>query len=59
MKRFTILYPNMDKQEYLLLIPGLLFALAIIDLDKIFAHRKAYYELVGWGLYLILAICWL
>jgi hypothetical protein len=49
----------MDKQEYLLLIPAIVFGVAIVDLLKIFSHKKGYYELIGWGVYLLVAICWL
>ena len=49
----------MDKQEFLLLIPAIVFGVAIVDLLKIFQHRKGYYELIAWGLYLLLSISWL
>ena len=49
----------MDKQEFLLLIPAIVFGAAIVDLLKIFQRKRGYYELMGWGIYLLLAISWL
>ena len=49
----------MSKEEFLLIIPAVVFGIAVVDLNKIFKHKKGYYELIGWGLYLLLAICWL
>ena len=46
----------MDKQEFLLLIPAIIFGVAIVDLLKLFGHKKTYFELLGWGLFLLLAI---
>lgn len=46
----------MDKQEFLLLIPAIIYGVAIVDLLKIFGHKKNYYELVGWGSYVMLAV---
>jgi len=43
----------MDKQEFLLLIPAIVYGVAIVDLLKIFSHKKNYIELVGWGLFVI------
>ena len=43
----------MDKQEFLLLIPAIVYGVAIVDLLKIFSHKKNYLELVGWGLFVI------
>ena len=48
----------MSKEEFLLIIPAVVFGIAVVDLNKIFNHKKGYYELIGWGLYLLLAICW-
>lgn len=46
----------MEKQEFLLLIPAIVFGVAIVDLLKLFSHKKTYFELVGWGIFLMLAI---
>ncbi|MGL1885547.1 MAG: hypothetical protein OCD76_03440 [Reichenbachiella sp.] len=46
----------MDKQEYFLLIPGIIYGVAIVDLLKVFSHRKNYYEMVGWGVMYLFAI---
>lgn len=46
----------MEKQEFLLLIPAIIFGVAIVDLLKLFGHKKTYFELVGWGVFLMLAI---
>ena len=46
----------MDKQEFLLLIPAIIYGVAIVDLLKIFDHRKNYIEIVGWGLFTMMAV---
>ncbi|MFY0628178.1 MAG: hypothetical protein JXR07_17905 [Reichenbachiella sp.] len=46
----------MDKQEYFLLIPAIIYGVAIVDLLKIFSHRKNYFEMVGWGVFYLMAI---
>lgn len=46
----------MEKQEFLLLIPAIIFGVAIVDLLKLFSHKKTYFELIGWGMFLMLAI---
>lgn len=46
----------MDKQEFLLLIPAIIFGVAIVDLLKLFSHKKTYFELMGWGIFLLMAI---
>lgn len=46
----------MDKQEFFLLIPAIIYGVAIIDLLKIFQHKTNYWELVGWGLFLMVII---
>jgi len=46
----------MEKQEFLLLIPAVVFGVAIVDLLKLFSHKKSYFELVGWGIFLMLSI---
>lgn len=43
----------MDKQEFLLLIPAIVYGVAIVDLLKIFSHKKNYIEMVGWGIFII------
>lgn len=46
----------MDKQEFFLLIPGIIYGVAIVDLLKIFSHKKNYIEIVGWGIYTMMAV---
>ncbi len=46
----------MSKQEFFLLIPAIIYGVAIVDLLKIFAHKDNYFEMVGWGLFYLLAI---
>ena len=46
----------MDKQEYFLLIPAIIYGVAIIDVLQIFDTKKAYYEMVGWGLGILIAV---
>lgn len=46
----------MDKIEFLLIIPAIIYGVAIVDLLKIFSHKKSYFELVGWGVFCLLAI---
>lgn len=46
----------MEKQEFLLLIPAIIFGVAIVDLLKLFGHKKTYFELMGWGIFLLMAI---
>ncbi len=33
-----------------------MFGVAIVDLLKLFSHKKTYFELVGWGIFLMLVI---
>ncbi len=44
----------MNKQEFLLLIPGIIYGVAIIDLLKVFTHKDKYIEIVGWGTFSLL-----
>jgi len=46
----------MDKLEFLLIIPAIIYGVAIVDLLKIFNHKKNYFELVGWGVFCLIAI---
>lgn len=46
----------MDKQEFFLLIPAIVYGVAIVDLLKIFHHKKNYIELVGWGLIMMMTV---
>ena len=46
----------MDKQEFFLLIPAIIYGVAIVDLLKIFNHKKNYIEMVGWGLFVMIAV---
>ena len=51
----------MSKQEFFLLIPAIIYGVAIVDLLKIFSHKENYFEMVGWGLFYLLAtiIMWI
>ena len=46
----------MDKQEFLLLIPGIIYGVAIVDLLKVGQHKKNYWEIVFWGVMLLITI---
>ncbi len=46
----------MDKQEFLLLIPAIIYGVAIVDLLKVFKHKSLYWELVFWGTLLMTTI---
>ena len=46
----------MDKQEFLLLIPGIIYGVAIVDLLKIVRHKVNYWEVVFWGTLLLINI---
>jgi hypothetical protein len=46
----------MDKQEFLLLIPAIIYGVAIVDLIKIFGHKKNYIEMVGWGIFIMMLV---
>lgn len=46
----------MDKQEFFLLIPAIIYGVAIVELMKIFDHKKNYIEMVGWGIFTMLAV---
>lgn len=46
----------MSKQEFFLLIPAIIYGVAIVDLLKVFGHRKNYIEIMGWGIYVMLAV---
>jgi len=46
----------MDKIEFLLIIPAIIYGVAIVDLLKIFNHKKTYFELIGWGVLFLTAI---
>ncbi len=46
----------MDKQEFFLLIPGIIYGVAIVDLLKVFTHKNKSFELVGWGVFSLLVI---
>ena len=46
----------MDKQEFLLLIPAIIYGVAIVDLMKIFQNKKNYWETVLWGIYMFVII---
>ena len=46
----------MEKQEFLLLIPAIIYGVAIVDLLKIFNHKKNYIEMLGWGIYVMIGV---
>lgn len=46
----------MDQQEFLLLIPGIIYGVAIVDLLKIVRHKINYWEVVFWGILLMINI---
>ncbi len=46
----------MDKQEFLLLIPGIIYGVAIVDLLKIVQHKYNYWEVILWGILMMVAI---
>lgn len=46
----------MEKQEFLLLIPAIIYGVAIVDLLKIFNHKKNYIEMVGWGFFVMIGV---
>ena len=46
----------MDKQEFLLLIPAIIYGVAIVDLLKIVQHKVNYWEVVFWGILLLITI---
>ena len=46
----------MEKQEFFLLIPAIIYGVALIDLLKIFGDSKIYWELLAWGCLLMINI---
>ena len=50
----------MSKPEFILLIPGIVYGVALVDLLKIFRHKQTYWEVVGWGIALFfnLIVSW-
>ena len=50
----------MNKSEFVLLIPALIYGVALVDLLKIFRHKIKYWETVGWGIamFLNLIVSW-
>jgi hypothetical protein len=46
----------MDRQEFFLLIPAIIYGVAIIDLLKVFYHDKNYIEVVGWGIFIMMTV---
>ena len=39
----------MEKQEFFLLMPAIIYGVALVDLLKVFKSRKTYWEVVAWG----------
>ena len=50
----------MDKSEFILLIPAIIYGVAMVDLLKIFWHNNKYWEGVAWGIamFLNLIVSW-
>ena len=46
----------MAKQEFFLLIPAIIYGVALIDLLKVFGNNKIYWELLAWGSMLMVDI---
>ncbi len=46
----------MGRQEFLLLIPAIIYGVAIVDLLKVFRHRKHYWESLLWGIVMMMAV---
>ncbi len=46
----------MGRQEFFLLIPAIIYGVAIVDLLKIFYHKKNYIEIVGWGIFIMMTV---
>ena len=44
----------MSKQEFVLLIPAIIYGVAIVDLLKTF-RLKVYWEIAAWGIYMLMA----
>ena len=51
----------MEKQEFFLLLPAIVYGVAVVDLLKIFRHKHSYWEMVAWGFMLMVyvVIIWL
>jgi hypothetical protein len=44
----------MEKSDFILLIPGIIYGVALVDLLKIFRHKNTYWEVTGWGIAMII-----
>lgn len=51
----------MDKQEFFLLIPAIIYGVALVDLLKVYKTKKTYWEAVAWGTVMMgyIIITWL
>jgi hypothetical protein len=51
----------MDKQEFFLLIPAIIYGVALVDLLKVFKNKKTYWEVIAWGsvMMVYIIITWL
>jgi len=51
----------MEKQEFFLLLPAIVYGVAVVDLLKIFRHKRSYWEMVAWGFMMMVyvIIIWL
>jgi hypothetical protein len=46
----------MERQEFFLLMPAIIYGVALIDLLKVFGNNKIYWELLAWGSLLMVNI---
>jgi len=51
----------MEKQEFILFLPAIVYGIAVVDLLKIFRHKHSYWEMIAWGILLIayIVVIWL
>ena len=48
--------PYMDQQEFLLLIPAIIYGVAIVDLLKVFRRKVYYWESLLWSILMMMSI---
>ena len=46
----------MGKQSLFMVLPAIIYGVAVVDLLKIFRHKNNYWEMVGWGVMLMLCV---
>ena len=51
----------MGKQALFMVLPAMVYGVAVVDLLKIFRHKNNYWEMLGWGIMLMMyiVIIWL